>query len=32
MKLNRRPRKNLNYNTPGKVFLTKFDNNVALAS
>ena len=32
MKLNRRPRKNLNYNIPGKVFLTKFDNNVALAS
>jgi len=32
MKLNRRPRKKLNYNTPGKVFLTKFDNNVALAS
>ncbi len=32
MKLNRRPRKNLNYKTPGKVFLTKFDNNVALAS
>ena len=32
MKLNRRPRKKLNYNTPGKVFLTKFDNIVALAS
>ena len=32
MKLNRRPRKKLNYNTPGKVFLTKFENNVALAS
>ncbi|MCD4834874.1 MAG: IS30 family transposase [Bacteroidales bacterium] len=32
MKLNRRPRKKLNYNTPGKVFLNKFDNNVALAS
>ena len=32
MKLNRRPRKNLKYNTPGKVFLNKFDNNVALAS
>jgi len=32
MKLNRRPRKKLNYNTPEKVFLTKFDNNVALAS
>ncbi len=31
-KLNRRPRKKLDYNTPGKVFLTKFDNNVALAS
>ena len=32
MKLNRRPRKKLNYNTPGKVFLNNFDNNVALAS
>ncbi len=32
MKLNRRPRKKLNYNTPGKVFLNKFDDNVALAS
>lgn len=32
MKLNRRPRKNLNYNTPGKVFLNNFENNVALAS
>ena len=32
MKLNRRPRKKLNYKTPGKVFLNKFDNNVALAS
>lgn len=32
MKLNRRPRKKLNYNTPGMVFLTKFDTNVALAS
>ena len=32
MKLNRRPRKKLNYNTPGKMFLTKFDNIVALAS
>jgi len=31
IKLNRRPRKKLNYNTPGKMFLTKFDNNVALA-
>lgn len=32
MKLNKRPRKKLNYKTPGKVFLNKFDNNVALAS
>jgi len=32
MKLNRRPRKKLNYKTPGKVFLNKFDDNVALAS
>ena len=32
MKLNRRPRKKLNYNTPGMVFLNNFDNNVALAS
>lgn len=32
MRLNRRPRKKLNYNTPGKVFLTNFENNVALAS
>ena len=32
MKLNRRPRKRLNYNTPGKVFLNNFDNIVALAS
>ena len=32
MKLNRRPRKKLNYKTPGKVFLNNFDNNVALAS
>lgn len=32
MKLNKRPRKKLNYNTPGKMFLTKFDNIVALAS
>ncbi len=32
MKLNRRPRKKLNYKTPGKVFLNKFDNNFALAS
>ncbi|MCF6333767.1 MAG: IS30 family transposase, partial [Draconibacterium sp.] len=32
MKLNRRHRKKLNYNTPGKVFLNNFDNNVALAS
>jgi IS30 family transposase len=32
MKLNRRPRKNFNYNTPGKVFLNNFENNVALAS
>jgi IS30 family transposase len=32
MKLNRRPRKKLNYNTPGKVFLNNFENNVALAS
>ena len=31
MKLNRRPRKKLMYNTPGKMFLTKFDNIVALA-
>ena len=31
MKLNMRPRKKLNYNTPGKVFLTNFENNVALA-
>jgi IS30 family transposase len=32
MKLNRRPRKKLNYNTPGKIFLTRFDNIVALVS
>ncbi len=32
MKLNRRPRKKLNFKTPGKVFLNKFDDNVALAS
>ena len=32
MKLNRRPRKKLNYKTPGKVFLNNFVNNVALAS
>ena len=32
MKLNRRPIKKLNYNTPRKMFLTKFDNIVALAS
>ena len=32
MKLNRRPRKNLNFNTPGKAFLNNFENNVALAS
>ena len=32
MKLNKRPRKKLNYKTPGKVFLNTFDNNVALAS
>jgi len=32
MRLNRRPRKKLNYNTPGKIFLNNFENNVALAS
>ncbi len=32
MKLNRRPRKKLNYKTPGIVFLNKFGDNVALAS
>jgi len=32
MKLNRRPRKKLNYKTPGIEFLNKFENNVALAS
>jgi hypothetical protein len=32
MKLNRRPWKKLNYNTPGKMFLIKFDNIIALAS
>jgi len=32
MKLNRRPRKKLNYKTPGIEFLNKFEDNVALAS
>jgi len=32
MKLNRRPRKKLKFKTPGKVFLTRFEEEVALAS
>lgn len=32
MKLNSRPRKNLNFKTPGSVFLNSFDSKVALAS
>lgn len=32
MKPNRRPRKKMNYKTPEKVFLNKFDDNAALAS
>lgn len=32
MKLNSRPRKNLNFNSPGCIFLNSFDSKVALAS
>jgi IS30 family transposase len=32
MKLNSRPRKNLNFKTPGSVYLNSFDSKVALAS
>lgn len=32
MKLNRRPRKNLNFKTPGVIFLNSFDKKIALAS
>lgn len=32
MKLNRRPRKNLNFKTPGVIFLNSFDQEIALAS
>lgn len=32
MKLNRRPRKKLNFKSPGKVFLNSFDEKIALAS
>lgn len=32
MKLNRRPRKNLKFKTPGEIFLNSFDQKIALAS